>query len=114
MKDKKNNYLRTTSKKSHNGQFSLQMALPHPMNLKPRVYKTSNIEKKNTTQLGHKDNKQFKIQMALPKPMLMKPGVSESIKTKENFDSRVPYYTAFIQAKEQARKNRQRLLDNKI
>ena len=112
LKDKKNNHLYTVSKKNKNSQFSLQMALPHPMLVKPRVTQTATTEKKETQE--NQNQKEFNIQMSLPKPMLIQPTVAESLKAKKEKSSKVPYYTAFIQSKAQARKNRERLSNNTL
>merc|ERR1712106_887754 len=72
-------------------------------------------KKNNRLQIKSDENRieKFNIQMTLPHPMLMKPRVSETPRSGVSLsDSKVPYYTAFIQSRGQAKRNRQRLSGN--
>merc|ERR1711892_326527 len=72
-------------------------------------------KKNNRLQIKSDENRieKFNIQMTLPHPMLMKPRVSETPRSGVTLsDSKVPYYTAFIQSRGQAKRNRQRLSGN--
>merc|ERR1711892_708251 len=72
-------------------------------------------KKNNRLQIKSDENRieKFNIQMTLPHPMLMKPRVSETPRSGVTLsDSKVPYYTAFIQSRGQAERNRQRLSGN--
>merc|ERR1712106_576986 len=79
------------------------------------IAKVNDIKKIDRLQIKSDENRieKFNIQMTLPHPMLMKPRVSETPRSGVTLsDSKVPYYTAFIQSRGQAKRNRQRLSGN--
>ena len=136
LTDKQNNLLLTRTEQQNNREFNIQMALPHPVLIKHSLGKYSEIE---DNQSENQDSNEFTLQMALPHPMLMKQREEKSprlegthsdnqksshfniqmalphpmlLKPESDVESRVPYYTAFIKSKAQARKNRERLSGN--
>ena len=53
MKDKQNNRLQTKSEKPKEEKFEIQMTLPHPMSMKPRVSKSSNAKARNDSKVSY-------------------------------------------------------------
>ena len=76
-----------------------------------KIMKDKQDNRLRTKSVKTKEEK-FEIQMTLPHPMFMKPRVSKSPIAKARNDSKVPFYTAFIQSRIQARKNKQPLSSN--